>query len=251
MVDLRNPIGVFVMTITLNTNNGPEIAGVTTRTKLSSIHGKFVLDGTGSTGPFNAGIKAIIQDMVTELPRRVGQCVFGLHVGRDRDCDVEHDINLGDDLPAQELIKQLALIKYQGGGDELETQIDSVLEVGRTTAWKSGDGARMVIILATSSDSKPARDGSDGAQAGKTLAALGIRVITIAPAGATNVHDIARHSGGESMALSNFPSADDLRRLRDRLTKSVTQMAGMPIGGGTVSMGPSFGKSGTVAMGSN
>lgn len=242
------------MTIALNSNNHNNdvvIGGVATgRMKFSRLQAKLVVDGTGSTGPFNQGVNAVFSDLVTELPLRVGECYFGLHVGRDRDFDIDHDVNLGDDLPAGEIIKQLGLVKYQGGGDELETQVDTVLEVGHTTAWKASEGARLAIVLATSSDSKNAMDGSTGAAAGAKLAMLGIRVIVIAPASATNVHDLARHSGGESMALSNTPSADELKRIRDRLTKSLTQMAGAPATGTVgIAGNPKFGSHGTVALG--
>ncbi len=244
------------MTIALNAsnhnaNNNIVIGGLASpRMKLSRLHNKLVVDKTGSTGPFNAGVNAVFGDLVTELPLRVGECYFGLHAGGDMDYDVDHDINLGDDLPASEIIKQLGLIQYAGGGDELETQIDTALLVGRTTAWQTSEGTRLAIVVATSSDSKNARDGSTGAQAGATLAKLGIRVIVIAPANATNVHDLARHSGGESMVLSNTPSADELKRIRDRLTKSLTQIAGAPATGtGGIAPTPKFGSSGTVALG--
>ncbi len=244
------------MTIALNPSNqngnNIVIGGLGPRMKLSRLHAKLVVDGTGSTGHFNQGVNAIFSDLTTELPLRVGECYFGLHVGRDLDYDATSDVNLGDDLPAGEIIKQLGLIQYQGGGDELETQIDTVLLVGQTTAWKSSEGTRLAIALATSSDSKNARDGSTGAMAGTKLAQLGIRVITIAPADAKNVHDLARFSGGEIMVLSNTPSADELKRIRDRLTKSLTQIAGTPATGTVgIPVAPKFGSSGTVALNPN
>jgi hypothetical protein len=244
------------MTITLNSNNPSNnvvIGGIASgRKKFSRLHIKLVLDGTGSTGPFNPGVNAIFSDLVTELPLRVGECYFGLHVGRDWDHDLDHDVNLGDNLPADEITKQMGLVKYEGGGDELETQIDSLLYVASTTAWKTSEGARLAIVLATSSDSKNARDGSTGAIAGTKLGQLGIRIIVIAPKSATNVHDLARYSGGQNMILSNTPSADELKQIRDRLTKSLTQIAGTPATG-TVGITPNtkFGSHGTVALGSN
>ena len=243
------------MTIALNASNHNAnnivIGGLgTSRMKLTRLHIKLGLDITGSTGPFNTGVNAIFADLVTELPLRVGEFHIGLHAGKDMDHDTDHDVNLGDDLPAGEIIKQLGLIQYAGGGDELETQIDSALLIGRTTAWKTSEGTRLAIVMATSSDSKNARDGSTGAQAGAALVKLGIRVIVIAPANATNVHDLARHSGGESMVLSNTPSADELKRIRDRLIKSVTQIAGAPASGTVgIAPAPKFGSSGTVALG--
>ncbi len=243
------------MTIALNTSkqNGNDIiiGGLgAARMKLTRLHNKLLLDGTGSTGAFNQGVNAVFADLISELPKRVGECYFGLHVGRDMEFDIDHDVNLGDDLPAGEIIKQLGLIDYHGGGDELETQIDSALLVGQTTAWKSSEGARLAIIIATSSDSKNSRDNSTGAEVGAKLAQLGIRVIVIAPTTATNVHDLARHSGGESMDLSNTPSAEELKRLRDRLTKSLTQIAGSQTTGTVgIPIAPKFGSHGTVALG--
>lgn len=243
------------MTIALNASpmnaNDVAIGGLAQgRPKLTRLHIKQYVDGTGSTGPFNVGANAILADLTSELPKRVGECYFGLHVGRDMEVDVDHDVNVGDDLPPAEIIKQLSLVEYRGGGDALETQIDSALLIGQTTAWKTSQGARMAIVMVTSSDSKNARDGSNGAAAGAKLAQMGIRVITIAPADATNVHDLARHSGGECMVLSNTPSADELKRIRDRLTKSLTMIAASP-STGTVGVppSPSFGKTGTVALG--
>ncbi len=235
------------MTIALGSNE-VVLGGISSgRRKLSSLHLKIMDDGTGSTGAFIPGVTAVAQDVALELPKRL-HCTFGLHVGRDRDYDKEHDINLGDDLSPEELVKQLSLIRYEGGGDELETQLDSILEVAHTTAWKSGEGARLAIVVITSSGSKPARDGSDGAAVGAKLRALGIKVVVIAPPGALNVHDVALHSGGESMPLSNAPSAEDLARLRARLTKSLTLIAGSTHTG-TVGIGaPAFGHNGTVAI---
>ena len=192
------------MTIALNASNHNAnnivIGGLgTSRMKLTRLHIKLGLDITGSTGPFNTGVNAIFADLVTELPLRVGEFHIGLHAGKDMDHDTDHDVNLGDDLPAGEIIKQLGLIQYAGGGDELETQIDSALLIGRTTAWKTS---------------------------------------------------LARHSGGESMVLSNTPSADELKRIRDRLIKSVTQIAGAPASGTVgIAPAPKFGSSGTVALG--
>lgn len=246
------------MTIALNSsnqnpNNDVVIGGVATgRMKFSRLHLKLVVDGTASTGPFSPGVNAIFSDLVTELPLRVGETYFGLHVGRDMDYDTDHDVNLGDDLPAGEIIKQLGLVQYQGGGDALETQVDTALLVAHTTAWKSSEGARLAIVVATSDDSKNARDGSTGAVAGAKLGQLGIRVITIAPASATNVHDLASYSGGESMELSNTPSAAELKRIRDRLTKSLTQIAGAPATGTVGIPAPTkFGSNCTVALDTN
>lgn len=207
------------MTIALQA--APVLGGLNTaKPRLLAVHAKFVVDATGSTGPFTTGVSKVIKSVVQEVPSRVGESHFGLHASRDRDY-AETDVNLGDDLPIGDMIKNLDLIQYVGGGDEDETQIDSVLEAAKNTVWASGTGIRRVIVLITSSGSKNARDGSDATAAGAGLRGMGVKVIVVAPLGC-NVHALAANSGGVSIPLSNDPSNDELTQVQNALTKSLS-----------------------------
>lgn len=229
-------------------NTGPVFNGVVSRPKPSIVHVKGILDATGSTGPFNEGVERVISYLVDELPKSVGKAVFGLHIGRDRDFDIEHDVNLGDDLTADEVKNQLPLVTYKGGGDSPETQLDSILEVARKTAWTMEANTRKIIYVCTSSDSKKSQEGWDAKRVGDEVAQLGIKVILIAPPG-LKLHDVATFSGGISIPLSNNPLQGELQSVCKYLTKTMTQMANS--GGGTQALPTAFGAKGTVAIGVN
>lgn len=243
------------MTIALNDYDNTHeqdvvFGGVTNRKKLTSLHIKALIDGTGSGSSLVKGTNAVLTDLVSELPKVISQVYWGLHVGKDLDYDSDADLNLGDDISPEEFQRSISLIQYSGGGDDLETQINSVREVAKKTAWKTDDGARLAIVLVTSSDSKNTPDGKTGADIGQECAALGVKVIVVCPAGANNVLDLATYSGGEAMVISNNPGLDDLRRLRSKLTKSLTQIAGSATPNQSARSRP-FGKNGTVAFGFN
>lgn len=229
-------------------NTAPVFNGMVARPKPSCVHFKGVIDGTGSSAAFSTGIKTVIEHLVNELPKSVGKAVFGLHIGRDRDFDRDHDINLGDDLSPNEIKGQLPLISFSGGGDVDETQLDSILLAARQCAWSAEVNTRRVICVLTSSDSKPSQEGWNAKRVGEEVAQLGIKVILISPPG-LKLHDVAAYSGGFFIPLSNTPTAAELQSVSKHLTKTMTQLCNT--GGGTQALPTAFGAKGTVAIGLN
>lgn len=234
-------------TTSQQTNAGPTYHGTASRLKPSIVHCKGMIDGTGSSAAFGNGIKTIVTYLVDELPKHVGTAVCGLHIGKDRDFDHDHDVNVGDALTADEIKNNLGLLTFSGGGDELETQLDSVWEVARNTAWTLELGTRKVIYVCSSSDSKPTQGGWNAQRVGEEVANLGIKILVIAPVGLA-LHDMATFSGGMSIPLSDNPSVTELQAVCKHLTKTMTQI-GSSAGGGTQALHSKFGTNGTVAIG--
>ena len=207
-----------------------------------------VIDATESSLAFSQGIQTVCGEVADALSKTIADLKLGLHISRDLEYDRDDNFSLGEDLTVDEFKSNLARIAFEGGGDALETQYDAVQTVLRTYPWNLIPTARRVIVLCSSSGSKPTRDGKDAAGLAAELNAMNIKVIVIAPNG-VNLHELATATRGASLELTNNPSPLETQQVITVLTRTLTQMAGT--GGKTMVVPPNtqFGRHGTQVLG--
>lgn len=216
--------------------NGPRIPGVR-RTALTSLNVLAVVDATGSSGPFSAGIVSLSSQFSNRLPAALPAVDFGLCISRDLEYDADAIHIALTNATVQEFDRAVGQIVFDGGGDDDETFLDAIVHSLDHYPFSYSAGSRRVIIFFGSSSSKPTRDGKGVAEVAQDIQRKGIRLFVVATAG-SNMHELATQSGGFSFELSNIPAASEVERVCRALTASVTNLA---LGGG----------SGTVAGGTN
>lgn len=221
---------------------GPVISGLKNRILPSQIDKIDNIDATESSALFSTGIIKINTEVAKNLSRLHSNVLFGLHVCRDREYDKNYDFSLGMGMSCADYILNLNRITFEGGGDEEETQLDSMITIGQTYPCSFSGESRRAIVLESSSSSKPTMDGLDATAVAHTLKTLGFMVIVVAPTN-VNLHDLASGTGGYSFELSNTPKLADIDRVVDLLTKSMSRMN---MNGGTVGLNSTrFGSNGT------
>ncbi|MDR2208230.1 MAG: VWA domain-containing protein [Azoarcus sp.] len=230
---------------------GPVIRGIKDRDRKLPVALSFVslIDATGSSDVFNRGITNVAAETADYLGKSMGTLQLAMHITRDLEYDSDANFSLGHNLSVDDFKATLARISYEGGGDELETQLDAVQTIARTYPLNPSPNARRVIALFSSSGSKPTRDGKNAAQVAQELNSLGIKVIVIAP-NDVNLHELANATGGISLELTNDPSPEDINRVTHLLTRTLTMMANHNAGG-TMAIPPNnqFGYNGTQMLG--
>ena len=179
-----------------------------------------IADATGSSEPFARGTEQILQALANDLPQRIAQVRFGLVASRDVDCGEKDEQLLVDgDSPAMR--EAISRIRYIGGEDADETHFNSVCDAMSGYPWDEGPMRRKAIVLLGSSDSKPVPGMTlDDLVIG--LANRRITVFVICPREA-NLKQLAELTDGLYFELSNEPSAEEVKRLTQRLTASMTQ----------------------------
>lgn len=183
-----------------------------------------VVDATGSSQPFSQGIQTICQEAAQQISKQIAVLKLGLHISRDLECDRDANFSLGYDLSPEQLAHQLSSLTFEGGGDDEETQFDAVLTAARDYPWPTERTARRVMLLCSSSSSKPTRDARDAAALAAELVQMNIKVVVVAPNG-VNLHELATLTGGISLELSKTPQPSDVQRITSMLTRTLTQAA--------------------------
>ncbi len=238
----------FAANANANANDGGPIFGGISRKLPTSLDLVTAIDATASSLAFSQGIQVVCLNVAENLSNAVAGLTLGIHVCRDLDYDRDANFSLGSNLSLDTYRANLQRIAFEGGGDELETQFDTVQTVARTTPWNAMNTARRCILLCSTSGSKPTRDGKNAVQLVEELNALNIKVVVVAPKG-VNLHQLSAGTGGLSLELSNNPTAADLKSLTQLLTRSLTQMGGNG-GGKTLVVNPNtqFGHQGTLQI---
>jgi len=187
-----------------------------------------IADATGSSEPFARGTEQILQALAAELPQRIAQVRFGLVASRDQDCG-ERDEQLLTEGDAAAMHEAIGRIRYIGGDDPDETHFWSVADALNTYPWEEGPMRRKAIVLLGSSHSKPL-PGMTLDQLVLALAGRRITVFVVCPREA-NLKQLAELTDGLYFELSNEPSPEEVRRLTQRLTASMTQtLSGAAVG---------------------
>lgn len=231
-----------------STNTGPILDGI--KRKLpTALTLSTIVDATGSSSAFSEGIKKICSESAEKLFQTMASFNVGLHICRDLEYDRDANFSLGYDMTLDSFKNNLSRIVFEGGGDALETQWDSVQTVVQTYPWDLTPTARRAIVLCSSSGSKPTRDGKDAMQLATELNALNIKAIVIAP-NDVNLHELAAATNGASLELTNTPTEADVQQVTQVLTRTLTQMAHSGDAGGTMVIPPntSFGQQGTQVL---
>lgn len=225
-----------------NSSGAVVIAGFKNRTLPSQIDLIANVDATESSLNFGQGIIQINSGLAKNLTKLHSNVLFGLHVCRDRDFDRNYDFSLGMGMTADDFNLNLSRITFEGGGDEEETQFDSMLTIANSYPCSFIGDCRRAIVLESSSSSKFTQNGLNGSAVADILKSLGFVVMVVAPNN-VNLHELAAGTGGYSFELSNSPKQADIDRVTDLLTKSMTRVN---VGGGTVGLNnQNFGTKGT------
>lgn len=207
-----------------------------------------VIDGTGSSGPFSAGIVQLTSQFTSRLPAAISQVDFGLCVARDLDYD-DNAVHIAlSGATVAEVDRATSQIVFEGGGDADETFLDAIMVCINSYPWSYAPGYRRAIVFLGSSSSKPTRDGMTVREVADAMRKAGIRLFVVATPG-SNMHDLAQLAGGFSFELSNSPSPGEVDRVCKALSASVTNsvMSGGSgtLGGGTQGGGNPVGLNGT------
>ena len=178
-----------------------------------------IADATASSEPFSRGIKQVLVSLAESLPQRIAKVEFGLVASRDADCGQtdEQLLTHGDGLALQHSLERLRFIS---NADPDETHFWSVRDA-LGYPWDEGPMRRRAIVLLGSSDSKPI-PGMTLEQLALELMRRRIAVFVVAP-GSTNLRRLAELTDGLFFELSNDPAAQEVQRLVQRLTASMTQ----------------------------
>ena len=187
-----------------------------------------IADATGSSGPFARGIAHILSSLAQRLPSHIAKVDFGLVASRDADIG-ESDETLLSDGDGAALQHAVSRLHFEGGGDADETHFWSVRNA-LGYVWADGPMRRRAIVLLGSSDSKPI-PGMTLKQLALELMRRHIAVFVVAPS-TTNLRRLAELTDGLFFELSNAPAAQEVQRLVQRLTASMTQT----LTGGAVTM---------------
>lgn len=209
---------------TQSDNQGPIIKGVKKRIKPSKASVIALIDATGSSDAYSKGIVEVNEQLLEQLPQRIGSVQWGLHVCRDLEYDQDADFSLGMGISTDILATSLNRIEFIGGGDSEETQLDSVLTIAQTYEFDPSILSRRALCIYTSSDSKPTRCGKGVPEVADVLNKFGIAAVIVAPRDC-NLHALSEDTGGVSIELSNTPDSNDIQRVVALLTASLTQMA--------------------------
>lgn len=227
-------------------DTGPTFGGINRKlpTALSAV---YLVDATKSSQTFGQGILTMCAETAEKMSQTMADLKLGLHITRDLEFDRDANFSLGEDLTIQEFTNNLTRIAFEGGGDPLETQFDAVQTVVRTYPWNLIPTARRVILLSSSSGSKPTRDGKYAADLALELNAMNIKVIVIAPNG-VNLHELAAATRGASLELTNNPRPEDIQHVIKVVTRTLTQMAGSAANTMVVPPNTQFGQQGTQVL---
>ena len=190
-----------------------------------------IADATGSSEPFARGTEQILEALAKDLPQFIAQVRFGLVASRDQDCG-EHDEQLLVDGDATAMREAIVRLDYRGGLDDPETHFWSVRDALNGYPWDNGPMRRKAIVLLGSSDSKPV-PGLSMDQLAMAVASRRITVFVVCPHDA-NLRQLAELTDGLWFELSNAPSAEEVLRLTQRLTASMTQTLSGGVAGNTV-----------------
>lgn len=194
-----------------------------------------IADATASSQPFARGIKQVLASLADALPQRIAKVDFGLVASRDADCG-QVDEQLLTNGDGAELRHALEALRFVGNDDPDETHFWSVRDA-LSYPWDDGPMRRRAIVLLGSSDSKPI-PGMTLEQLALELMRRRIAVFVVAPSGA-NLRRLADLTDGLFFELSNDPAPQEVQRLVQRLTASMTQTL---TGGAVTTMaGPALG----------
>ena len=231
-------------TATTNTTNaaaapfGLNLNAVRQRKSPQAVQLLCIADATGSSVPFARGMTHVMSSIAAALPERLARVRFGLVASRDVDCG-EHDDAMLTDGDAQALQHAAGRIEFRGGVDADETHFWSVRDALGGYPWEEGPMRRRAILLMGSSDSKPI-PGMSLEQLVLQLGEKRIAVFVVAPRDA-NLKQLAELTDGLYFELSNDPSAQEVDRLIQRLTASMTQTLTSGGTGTVVAAGPAAG----------
>jgi hypothetical protein len=185
-----------------------------------SVDVLFIVDATGSSGPFARGITHIVPAAARGLAERIANARLGLIASRDQDIG-ERDETLLADGNAAAVQAAVGQLMFEGGGDADETHFWSVRDALRSYPWPEGPMRRKAMVLIGSSDSKSV-PGTTLDQLVLDLLNRRMAVFVVAPPSA-NLRQLAELTDGLFFELSNEPSAAEVERLIGRLTASMTQ----------------------------
>ena len=186
----------------------------------------FLIDITGSTGRFAAGVVEAIRMILGQITARVRGLSIYLYGGGDLDCGQECTL-LASGVPVAEAIATVERLSFQGGGDSEETHADSVETVITTTPWELDRQWRNVLVVFLTADSKPSRSGLTTRQLGEKLQRQGIQLFVVAE-DYPFARDLVDAAAGLFFPISNNPDPTQMQQIAGAISQTLLLTVASP-----------------------
>jgi len=191
------------------------------------------LDGTGSTGAYQASIPLIFGDVLECLASLVAKLDIDVWKHGDEEYK-EAPAQLVQSGSALEALAAVRSIRYGGGFDAAETHATQIERLLNVTAWGTRlVGCRNVLLAFLTDDTKPLPSGKSMRQLGAEIKDKRVKLFLVCQSTPT-LRDLVDAAGGFLIEISNNPDSAEVKKVVNSLCAALTvTMSGA---GGTIPM---------------
>jgi hypothetical protein len=201
------------------------------------VQAAITLDRSGSSHAFAVGIPLIVTMILQMLLAKLRNLIVTLQSHSDLDYG-EKMITLVAGGTADQVIREVKKIQYEGGGDPEESHLDAIENLLNTVPWKLDSRNRGAILAFMTDDTKPARSGKSASQIGRAIRDRGILLYVVCQHTRT-LQELCDSAQGLMFEITNEPKAEDLQQIASQLAASVVATVAS---GSTVPMAAPMGR---------
>lgn len=188
------------------------------------------VDRTGSSQRFAQGINKTLPIIAKQIESKARKLTVWLQSHGDEDFG-QHPVLLTNGDTADQAIKDLAKVVFEGGGDAEEHHLSGIEELANSVPWTADPKkARGALLAFMTADSKPAGSGQSACELGETLRNRGLLLYLICEP-TTQFLELADAAGGLMFPISNDPDPKEMQKIASQLAASIVQTIAT---GGTV-----------------
>jgi hypothetical protein len=188
------------------------------------------IDRTGSSQQFAQGIAKSIPIITSQIEAKARSLVVWLQSHGDEDYG-QDPVLLTNGGTAEQAVKDVSKIVYEGGGDAEEHHLSGIEELSNSVPWNSDTRkARGALLAFMTADSKPAGSGRTPRELGETLRSRGLLLYLICEP-TKQFQDLCDAAGGMMFPITNDPDPKEMQKIAGQLSASIVQTIAT---GGTV-----------------
>ncbi len=192
---------------------------------LPEVDTALAIDITDSTRVFSDAVrKKIFPLILNPIEAKAKKLRVFVRTHGDRE-EGQSELMLTDGETTQKALADIANIKFDDGGDPLESHLDAIETLMDRVPWNANPmEARGAIIGVLSSGSKPAQAGRTPKEVGEEIKRRGL-LLYIIGIRTPEIHELVKAAEGLIFEISNSPKKSEMESIARQLGASIVQTA--------------------------